>query len=75
LCEASSIHTKLLDQALINGLDTRCEVGQGGTFHLSDGRISTWLGTESAPALSRRGKHYSFISGVPAVHSLDRGTP
>ena len=51
----AEIHNKLLDQALINGLDTHCEVGQGGTFYLRDGQIKTWLGTviERGPVLTR----------------------
>jgi hypothetical protein len=49
--EQADIHNMLLDQALMNGLDTHCEVGQGGTFYVdSDGRVITWLGTEIGPA-------------------------
>jgi hypothetical protein len=48
--EQADIHNNLLDQALINGLDTHCEVGQGGTFYQdSDGQIITWLGTLIEP--------------------------
>jgi hypothetical protein len=71
--EQAEIHNKLLDQALINGLDTHCEVGQGGTFYLSDGQIKTWLGTVIAPALSRRGKHYSFVRGGKELHARETG--
>lgn len=30
----AATHNELLDQALIEGLDTRCAVGQGGNFYL-----------------------------------------
>jgi hypothetical protein len=46
----AEIHNKLLDQALINGLDNHCEVGQGNTFYHKCGQIITWLGTEVGPA-------------------------
>jgi hypothetical protein len=54
--EQAEIHNKLLDQALINGLDTHCEVGQGGMFYLNnDAQIITWLGTliEPGPVRTR----------------------
>jgi hypothetical protein len=48
--EQADVHNKLLDQALINGLDTHCEVGQGSTFYLdSNGRGITWLGAVIEP--------------------------
>lgn len=31
--EQAAAHNKLLDEALIEGLDNRCEVGQGGQFY------------------------------------------
>jgi hypothetical protein len=59
--EQADVHNKLLDQALINGLDAHCEIGQGNTFYLREGRIITWLATVIAPALTRQGKHCAFV--------------
>lgn len=33
--EQAAVHNKLLDEALVEGLDNRCEVGQGGQFYCS----------------------------------------
>lgn len=57
--EEADTHNRLLDEALIRGLDETCEVGQHGMFYRSkdeQGRIEvrTWLGTHVAYA-SRRG--------------------
>jgi hypothetical protein len=32
--EQAEIHNRLLDEALVEGLDNRCEVGQGGQFYM-----------------------------------------
>jgi hypothetical protein len=38
-------HNALLDDALLDGLDNRCRVGQGGSFYLlGDRRVATWTG-------------------------------
>lgn len=49
--EQANTHNKLLDEALIKGLDERCQVGQGGTFYLHANassphgwQVRTWTG-------------------------------
>jgi hypothetical protein len=41
-------HNKVLDEALIKGLDENCSLGQGGTFYAKGCKITTFLGTEVA---------------------------
>lgn len=51
--EHAETHNKLLDAAMLSGLDNRCEVGQTGTFYVKQTRtgtgtiteIRTWVGT------------------------------
>jgi hypothetical protein len=63
LPDQANTRDKLLDQALINGIDDHCEVGQGNKFYVIDGQIKTWLRTLIAPALKRRGRRYVFVRG------------
>jgi hypothetical protein len=58
--EDAKLHNEALDQALIDGVDNRCEVGQGSMFYLRNGQVVTWLGTVVGPALVRDGRHYTF---------------
>lgn len=62
--EQADIHNKLLSQALLEGLDTRCEVGQGGTFYLgkTDGvdAVRTWTGETVTTDVTVRGKRITF---------------
>ena len=47
--ESAEIHNRLLDAALLGGLDRNCEIGMGGSFYVGhqDGWlvIKTWCGT------------------------------
>ena len=71
--EDAKTHNTLLDAAMIEGLDNRCEIGQGNTFYYADGQIKTFIGTIVAGAgegttvtvkggksihFTRKGKHY-----------------
>lgn len=42
--ETAKTHNRVLDEALIKGLDDNCQVGQGGYFYLSSGDIKTFSG-------------------------------
>src|SRR5512146_2808207 len=58
-------HNRLLDEALLKGLDERCEIGQGGTFYLGQecgGRpiVKTWLGTPVSNVITKRGNSITF---------------
>jgi hypothetical protein len=44
--EAADVHNKALDEAKLEGLDERCEIGQGGMFYWTDGQVKTFLGTQ-----------------------------
>lgn len=45
--EQAATHNKLLDQAMVHGLDTTCEIGQGSSFYVLPGSqsVTTWMGT------------------------------
>ena len=55
--EQAGIHNNLLDQALLDGLDKQCEIGQAGIFYFDrTGRVTTWTGlivTNDATAVSK----------------------
>jgi hypothetical protein len=48
--EQADIHNRLLDEAMLDGLDKNCEVGQGGTLYFKPG-------TNGTP-LDKRGPHF-----------------
>ena len=44
--EHADTHNKLLDEAMLKGLDENCQIGQGGTFYYQGkGKVTTFLGT------------------------------
>lgn len=63
--ELAEIHNRLLDDALLHGLDERCEVGQHGTFYIgkTDGRnaIKTFLGLLVSADVSVNGRTLTFV--------------
>ena len=50
----ASTHNKLLDEALLTGLDDSCKVGQHGTFYYVEDRIQTFLGTVVSERISTK---------------------
>ena len=62
--EDAKTHNRLLDEALIAGLDERCEVGYGGTFYLGtiDGRkaVTTFSGNCITTDVTVTGKSITF---------------
>lgn len=62
--EQAETHNRLLDEALLKGLDESCQVGEGGTFYVgkSDGRtaIKTFLGTVVSSDVSTNGQSVTF---------------
>jgi len=44
--EDADIHNKALNQALMEGLDKNCEVGMCGVFYFTDGKVTTFCGTQ-----------------------------
>lgn len=55
--EHVAAHNTALDKAMIDGLASNCQIGQGGSFYLSEingryfpYRVTTFMGTEVAPA-------------------------
>lgn len=58
--EEAETHNRLLTEALIEGLDSRCEVGQGGTFYLGQGRVTAWTGETVSEDVTVRGASVTF---------------
>lgn len=62
--ERADIHNKLLDEALIAGLDTGCEVGQWGTFYFGtvDGKpaVTTFMGVCVTTDVRKAGSVITF---------------
>ena len=59
--EQAETHNKLLSEALITGLDTNCEVGQGGTFYYSPTKgVTTWVGTLVSNNVTVHGQSIKF---------------
>lgn len=58
--EQADTHNRLLDQALIKGLDT-CQIGQGNTFYWGGNCVKTFTGTVVSYAVSHTGKSVSFM--------------
>ena len=54
--EEAKEHNRVLDEAMLKGLDDNCQVGQCGTFYYcGDGQVTTFCGTVIALA-ARYGK-------------------
>jgi hypothetical protein len=57
-------HNRLLDEALIHGLDENCQVGQSGLFYVGkkDGRpvVHTFIGTLVSDDVSKQGTSITF---------------
>lgn len=62
--EQADNHNRLLDEALLKGLDENCQVGQCGTFYVGqhDSRtaIKTFLGTVVSADVSIKGQSLTF---------------
>lgn len=65
--ESAEIHNRLLDAALLGGLDRNCEIGMGGSFYVGhqDGWlvIKTWCGTLVSDNCTRNGNSVTFRRG------------
>ena len=54
-------HNALLDQALLEGLDKNCAIGECGTFYYGNhGMVKTWGGTIVSREVSIKGKSITF---------------
>ena len=60
--EQAVVHNKLLDAAVLKGLDN-CKVGQGGTFYVSDGEVATFIGTHVATPIKNTSTTVEFAKG------------
>lgn len=62
--EEADTHNRLLDDALLQGLDDNCQIGQHGTFYVGkhEGRtaIKTFLGTLVSADVSVNGQSLTF---------------
>jgi hypothetical protein len=62
--DEADTHNHLLDEAMIEGLDDNCQVGQHGSFYLGkkDGRtvVQTFVGTVVSNDVSQRGSSITF---------------
>jgi hypothetical protein len=62
--EEADIHNRLLDEALLHGLDENCQVGQGGTFYVGkhEGRtaVKSFIGTLVSADVSVNGRSVTF---------------
>lgn len=54
------VHNKLLDEALVKGLDENCRIGQGGTFYYIKDKVSTFSGTLVSAAVTVKGQSIVF---------------
>ena len=65
--EQAEIHNRLLDEALLSGLDRNCEIGMGGTFYAVKevGRpvVKTWIGTLVSDECAQHGRSLTFKRG------------
>jgi len=63
--DEANIHNTELDKAMIEGLDSQCQVGQGGTFYFDQNKqvVHTWSGTlvSDKVHLTAGGKGITFI--------------
>jgi len=59
--EEADAHNKILDEAMLKGLDENCQVGQGGTFYFNEANrnVTTFMGTVVANA-AKNGKSITF---------------
>lgn len=62
--EEADTHNRLLDDALLQGLDANCQIGQHGSFYVGkhEGRtaIKTFLGTLVSADVSVNGQSLTF---------------
>jgi hypothetical protein len=62
--EQAAIHNGLLDEASLQGLDERCEIGQGGTFYatIENGHpvAKTWIGMLVSDQCQKEGRSLTF---------------
>jgi len=62
--EQAQTHNRLLDEALLKGMDENCQVGKGGSFYVGhhEGRtaIKTFLGTLVSADVSTNGHSLTF---------------
>jgi hypothetical protein len=42
----AKVHNEAFDKAKLEGLDNNCEVGMHGMFYYTDGKVTTFLGTQ-----------------------------
>lgn len=56
-------HNRLLSEALVKGLDDRCEIGMCGSFYVSSDRkhVKTWTGEAVADLRDLRDGRYEFV--------------
>ena len=74
--EHADTHNRLLDEAMLEGLDNRCEVGMHGSFYIGkhDGRlaIKTFLGTLVSADVAQSGKTLTFKRNGKAYRGRQR---
>lgn len=58
--EEAKIHNACLDTALLEGLDKKCEVKQGGTFYVRGTDVVTFTGTLVSRDCSAVGRSLTF---------------
>lgn len=62
--EEAKLHNQFLDDALIEGLDTGCDIGKGGTFYAvqsgSKRVVKTFIGTLISDNVTVRGPSITF---------------
>jgi hypothetical protein len=63
--ENADIHNRLLDAAMLEGLDQNCEIGMGGSFYVGkqEGRlvIKTFLGALVSSDCTQNGNSVTFV--------------
>jgi hypothetical protein len=53
-------HNKLLDEALVKGLDENCKIKQGGIFYYVKGQVTTFTGVLVSDNVSVQGASITF---------------
>jgi hypothetical protein len=75
--EEADAHNRLLDKAMLDGLDENCAVGMGGSFYAKESKnktqVTTFNGTVVAETARVKGKTITFERMVNGREMVFRG--
>lgn len=61
--EEADIHNKLLDTAMLEGMDKKCQIGQGSHAYYVGGKVTTFIGTVISEDVAVKGLIITFRRG------------